>query len=445
MDSKLRSISIGLSLVVILLVSMLVLYMNGDFGKGRETFGNGGNGSQISAETGNSNGGNAGAFGGDGSGSAGVAGSTVGEETGRPGGQIGTDLEGFLQDDNFFDREQDAESSAEVSRLSLIVTSVEKDLRIQIVDMEGEPVPGYGFYVEVDGLGEYKDLDKDGIVYIAGLKAGDYHVKLLPLEGFQVPSNSTRVRVKEQVEYVAIDDIALLILTEADIDAMAEDTRRTEVSEDVDQTEIKEFHRPMSGTAMGIDVSKWNGDIDWDKVKAAGVEFAIIRVGYRGSVTGALVVDPKLEENLKGATAAGLQLGVYFVSQAVNEVEAVEEASAVMELVKDYELAYPIFLDSESAGGDGRGDVISPEIRTLTCEAFCRTLENAGYEAGIYASTWWYNNKLIVDRLDDDYFIWLAEYKSEPTYDGYYQMWQYTSKGSIDGIEGNVDINVRYY
>ncbi len=428
MDSKLRGIAIGLSMAVILLVSLLVLFVNGDFDNKRETSGTGG---VIS--------GNAGGLG------------TPAKESpedaqaagNRPNGQVGEELSGFLQDDSFFDKE--VEKADDSNRLSMVVTSVEKDLRIRIVDMDGETVQGYGFYVEVEKLGEYKDLDKDGVICIGGLTAGDYHVKLLPMEGFRVSSNSTRVRVKEQVEYVAIDDISLLILTEADIDALAEDTKGSGVMEDADQTEIKEFQKPASGVSMGIDVSKWNGEIDWDRVKAAGVEFVIMRAGYRGSVTGALVVDPMFETYIKGATASGLQVGVYFVSQAVNEVEAVEEASAVMELVKEYELAYPIFLDSESAGGSGRGDLLSPEVRTQTCEAFCRTVENAGYEAGIYASTWWYNNMLNAERLDDEYFIWLAEYRSTPTYDGYYQMWQYTSKGSIDGIEGNVDINIRYY
>lgn len=421
MDSKLRGIAIGLSMAVILLVSLLVLYLNGNFGAEKDIPVRGSD--VISEETAESD-------------EEGLTDNVI-------NGQIGDDLAGFLRDASFFDEEKEKEAD-DSSRLSLMVTSVEKDLRIQIVDMEGAPVSGYSFYVEVDGLGEYKDLDKDGVIYIGGLAAGEYHVKLLPMEGFQVSSNATRVRVKEKVEYVAIDDISLLILTEEDIDALAEDTEEPGAPEDADQTEIQELQKPMSGSSVGIDVSKWNGEIDWDKVKAAGVEFVIIRAGYRGSVTGALVVDPMFEANIKGATASGLKVGVYFFSQAVNAVEAVEEASAVLELVREYELAYPIFLDSESAGGSGRADALTAENRTQVCEAFCRTVENAGYDAGVYASRWWYNNNLFVDRLDDEYFIWLAEYRSTPLYQGYYQMWQYTSKGQIDGISGNVDMNVHY-
>ena len=147
---------------------------------------------------------------------------------------------------------------------------------------------------------------------------------------------------------------------------------------------------------------------------------------------------------MKGAAASGLPVGVYFFTQAVNEVEAVEEASAVLELIRNYEITYPIFIDTEGAGGNGRADGLDPETRTLVCEAFCRTIENAGYTGGVYASRNWYNNNLYTDRLDN-YCIWLAEYRSVPLYQGYYQMWQYTSKGTVDGIEGKVDMNISYF
>ena len=116
----------------------------------------------------------------------------------------------------------------------------------------------------------------------------------------------------------------------------------------------------------------------------------------------------------------------------------------VLELIRKYKVDYPIFIDTEGAGGDGRADGLDVETRTLVCEAFCRTIENAGYTAGVYGSRNWYNNRLETKRLDN-YFIWLAEYRSVPLYKGYYQMWQYTSKGKIDGIDGDVDMNIYYY
>jgi len=178
-------------------------------------------------------------------------------------------------------------------------------------------------------------------------------------------------------------------------------------------------------------------------VKNAGVQFAIIRAGYRGSVTGSLVEDPMFVTNMKGAQAAGIPVGVYFFTQAVDEKEAVEEASAVIELIRDYRLNYPVFIDTEGAGGNGRADNLDAETRTLVCEAFCRTIENAGYTAGVYASRNWYNNNLQTARLEN-YHIWLAEYRSVPLYQGYYKTWQYTSKGKVDGIEGRVDMNITY-
>lgn len=362
------------------------------------------------------------------------------------GGQIGNDLKGFLDDDTFFDKEDetyDLDYYYQMDKLSMVVTSIEKDLRIQIVDIFGDLVTGESFYVTLEDMGEYKDLDQDGVIYIADLKAGEYKVSLNPIEGYSVPSNSTKIKVKERVEYVAIDDISLLIKTEDEIDVEKEDSKENGALADADGTEIKKQHTTDATNQFGIDVSKWNGDIDWDKVKADGVEFVMIRCGYRGSATGALVEDPAFLANIRGAKKAGLKVGVYFFTQAINEVEAVEEASMVIALCDGYELDYPVIIDSEGAGGDGRADSLDAETRTKVCMAFCETIENAGYEPGVYASRSWYNANLEVEELDK-YRIWLAEYRSTPLYSGYYDMWQYTSKGKIDGIEGNVDLNISY-
>lgn len=359
-------------------------------------------------------------------------------------GQIGDDLSAFMEDETFFDNYQDDYINSlleEQTRLSLIVTSVEKDLRIQIVDKDNKPVTGESFYVSLEGVGEYKDLDKDGVIYIGELASGEYNVTLKPIEGYRVPSGSTKVQVKDKVEYLVINDISLLMKTEADIDAEAEDSAQ-EIS-DKDKTEIKKAQAVTGSSTLGIDVSKWQGEIDWDKVKNSGIDFVIIRCGYRGSVTGSLVEDPYFLQNIKGATSSGLKVGVYFFTQAINEVEAVEEASMVVSLLGDYELQYPVFIDTEGAGGEGRADNLDVETRTMVCEAFCRTIENAGFEAGVYASRNWYNNNLNTSELED-YVIWLAEYRSAPLYQGYYRMWQYTSKGKVDGIEGNVDMNISY-
>ena len=132
---------------------------------------------------------------------------------------------------------------------------------------------------------------------------------------------------------------------------------------------------------------------------------------------------------------------MYFFSQAIDEVEAVQEASMVLSLVKNYKISYPIFLDVEASGG--RADNISKETRTAVCKAFCQTIQNSGYTAGIYANKTWLTNKIDTSQLGN-YKIWLAQYASAPTYTGRYELWQYKDSGSVPGISGHVDLNLSY-
>ena len=198
----------------------------------------------------------------------------------------------------------------------------------------------------------------------------------------------------------------------------------------------------QSSGNRGIDVSKYQGNIDWGAVAASGINFAIIRVGYRGSSSGALVQDPYFKKNISGATKAGIKVGLYFFTQAVNEAEAVEEASMAMSLASGYKVTYPIFIDTESASG-GRANGLSKSARTVVVKAFCQTVRNGGYKAGVYASKSWYANQLNASALNG-YCIWVAQYNSSCTYSGKYDMWQYSSKGSVSGIKGNVDMNISY-
>lgn len=196
-----------------------------------------------------------------------------------------------------------------------------------------------------------------------------------------------------------------------------------------------------TGTVMGIDISKHNGNIDWNAVKNSGVQYVILRCGYRGSASGVLVEDQKFRSNIQGATAAGLKVGIYFFSQAVNEVEAVEEASMTLSLIKNYRITYPVYIDVESA--NGRADGISKAARTSVINAFCQTIRNSGYTPGLYANKNWLTEKINTGALGGCK-IWLAQYVAAPTYGGRYEMWQYSSRGSIAGIKGNVDLNVSY-
>ncbi len=386
----------------------------------------------------------------------------------EPSGQIleadgkvkGANLTAFLQDKDFFDAETSNssngsqatydevdENGAVIRTLTLLASSVERDIRVKVVDDRGNVVSGHEFLVEVEDTGAYIDEDKDGIIRIPDLKPGDYRVSLHEQAGFQVPAEPAKVSVKSIVSYTTIDDISYFVHSEADVDILKDDTAHNEPvdEEDEDDSQYKalwEMEERDNAVSLGIDVSKWNGEIDWDVVKAEGVDFAIIRCGYRGSSSGWLVEDPYFFQNIQGAKRAGIKVGVYFFTQAIDLVEAVEEASMVITLLGDTKLDFPIFIDTEGANG-GRADNLDASTRTAVVNAFCQTIQNAGLEAGVYASRNWYLNRLNIDDLYG-YKIWLAEYRETPLYEGNYDLWQYTSSGSVAGIEGRVDLNVSY-
>lgn len=367
------------------------------------------------------------------------------EEDNANGGQIGQNLSAFLQDETFFDPEVQFKSIESYSgkSVSMVMSSVSKDLRIMIVDSLGELVTGAPFTVTLQGMGSYTDEDGDGIIYIDKLRAGEYSVSLEELEGYRVPNTIMTIQVRDKIEYRVLDDIEYLILTEADINAKQEDTAVNGAAEEADGTENTDLEFSRGNGKLGIDVSKWNEEIDWEKVKDAGIKYAIIRCGYRGASSGSLVIDPNFTENIEGAIAADIPVGVYFFTQAVTESEAVEEASMVIHLIEEYDVDYPVFLDSESAGGKGRADDLSVEQRTTVHNAFLQTIAAAGYETGVYGSRNWLEKQLDMERLSD-YNTWLAEYTEAPGYPEYYHIWQYTSKGTVPGISTRVDLNLCY-
>ncbi len=197
---------------------------------------------------------------------------------------ISGDTRAFLRDESFWDDEpQHALSPDENAvRLTLIATSVQRDLRLQIVDADGMLVTGQPFFIDVEGVGSYKDLDRDGIVYIRDLRAGDYRVSVAPLEGYHVSTSYMNVHVNDKVEYKEIADIDLLIVSEDEIDKREEEAQQREMNEDRDDTEHTELLSGIDTTVMGMDISSFNGEIDWEKVKDQGIGFVIIRCGYRG-------------------------------------------------------------------------------------------------------------------------------------------------------------------
>ncbi len=245
---------------------------------------------------------------------------------------------------------------------------------------------------------------------------------------------------------VEVLDLSGTVLKDASGNTLYMDAACTVVATAKDYSESATYYvqptntNTTGGARTGIDVSKWQGTINWAAVKASGVDFAIIRCGYRGSQTGVLVEDPTFRQNIQGATAAGLRVGVYFFTQAVSEVEAVEEASMCLQLCSGYNLALPIFIDTEDGA---RAQGLDRGTRTAIMNAFCQTIANSGRRPGVYASTSWYNTMLNAGSLGG-WTIWVAQYAAACQYKGSYSMWQYTSKGSVPGVSGSCDMNVSF-
>lgn len=207
----------------------------------------------------------------------------------------------------------------------------------------------------------------------------------------------------------------------------------------------------------GIDVSKWQTDIDWDKVRDSGVEFVIVRVGYRGGETGALGEDARYKEHIEGALKAGLKVGVYFFSQAITEEEAVEEADFVLQRIYKYDIQLPVVIDYEyMANNTGRlyAADLTREEATDVVNAFCERVTQYGYAGMVYANRSMLTNDLDAEDISSKYRVWLANYQSpqmtdfeeEPTtsYTGKYDFFQFSSKGKVPGINGDVDLDYWY-
>lgn len=194
----------------------------------------------------------------------------------------------------------------------------------------------------------------------------------------------------------------------------------------------------------GVDVSVHQGDIDWTQVKAAGIDFAMIRVGYRTYGGGEINFDDNFAQNLAGAEAAGIKTGVYFFSQAISTDEAIEEADALIDAISPYNISYPVVFDWELIYDDtARTDNIPVDVLTDSCISFCERVKSAGYTPMIYQNKRTTLFKLDLPRLQD-YDFWLAEYGTEPTYYYDYDMWQYSCTGIVPGISGEVDMNLSF-
>lgn len=200
----------------------------------------------------------------------------------------------------------------------------------------------------------------------------------------------------------------------------------------------------VANSISGIDVSSYQGEIDWAKVAESGVEFAIIRLGYRGYESGKLVEDKFARANLEGAAAAGIRLGAYFFSQALNVEEAREEARFVLEIMKDYEITMPVVFDWEHINNEtARTNGMDPYVATDCAKAFLEVIEEAGYWPMMYFNSFQARKLFYLDQLME-YDFWLALYSDRLTFPYKVDMWQYTCTGTVPGVFGDVDVNVLF-
>lgn len=213
-----------------------------------------------------------------------------------------------------------------------------------------------------------------------------------------------------------------------------------------EETGYKSFRDEKNGVTarMGIDVSEFQGEeIDWKQVKKSGVEFAIIRLGYRAyGESGDLVLDAMYEQNIRQASKAGIDVGVYFFSQAISAAEAVEEAEFVLDHVKKYDITGPVVYDTEEIKWDAaRTDENTKQEFTNYCKVFCDTVSHAGYDPMIYSNMEWMAFTLDMEELSE-YDFWYADYCEIPQCPYDYKIWQYSESGAVPGISANVDLNL---
>ena len=211
-----------------------------------------------------------------------------------------------------------------------------------------------------------------------------------------------------------------------------------------DKGEMQYVENGVVTSRKGIDVSKYQGDIDWKAVKEDGVEYAFVRLGLRGYESGKLVLDEYFDKNMRGANEADVAAGVYFFTQAVTVEEAKEEAAYVLENISEYDVTCPIVFDVEMiVGANGRANNLTKEERTDIAIAFCEVIRQAGYTPMIYGNVKCFTKMLDLARLED-YEKWYAFYDNYMYIPYEVSCWQYTEKGTVKGIKNKVDLNISY-
>ena len=205
---------------------------------------------------------------------------------------------------------------------------------------------------------------------------------------------------------------------------------------------LPEYTGDAYDTRLGVDVSFYQGEIDWEAVAADGVEFAMIRCGYRGSESGTIVVDEQFENNIEGALAAGLDVGVYFFSQSTGAIEAAEEANFVLDLISGYDVTMPVAFDWEPLEGSRAEDIDRSEL-TASAVVFCEMVKDAGYTPCVYLYRYTGYYEYMMERLAD-YELWVGALGSWPDFYYRHMLWQFSMTGRVDGIDADVDLDYQF-
>lgn len=205
---------------------------------------------------------------------------------------------------------------------------------------------------------------------------------------------------------------------------------------------LPEYTGDAYDTRLGVDVSFYQGEIDWEAVAADGVEFAMIRCGYRGSESGTIVVDEQFENNINGALAAGLDVGVYFFSQSTGAIEAAEEANFVLDLISGYDVTMPVAFDWEPLEGSRAEDIDRSEL-TASAVVFCEMVKDAGYTPCVYLYRYTGYYEYMMERLAD-YELWVGALGSWPDFYYRHMLWQFSMTGRVEGIDADVDLDYHF-
>ena len=274
--------------------------------------------------------------------------------------------------------------------------------------------------------------------------------------------NAKETQISEIAEEVNLSDIAEDVET-SEPEESTEDTEPASTKEIPPEVAIPEESPILNastvgenaGVTYGIDVSLYQGTIDWATVAANGIDFAIIRIGYRGTTAGGFGEDPMAKYNLQEAEKNGVKIGIYFYSTAISEEEAREEADWIADYIADYSVTYPIAIDCEGYEREGhRQYPLTQEERTDVAMAFMDRIYENGYTPMIYGDVKSFENDAEWDtsRIEEKYKIWIAWYnqdisnlENKPDYKGEFAMWQYSNHGHVNGIPAEVDLDVAYF